>query len=390
MKAAKIGDIKCIRLLLSILATVQMVSCSVWENDLYVPAEETDIATEVRINMNITAGRITTRAAEHKDRDNGTDADNFINIDGGDYCIYILDGGDNHIIEQFQPSSVQKTAEGYRLSGMLAYDPSLTTFRLMVMANWEAFDKDYSTNITAGSTMLSDLYGDRDNFNFTAYSAETISSWLPVGEEESNEEKRHGIPMFGLSEDIHIPKSVNGFVPELEVGSVPMLRALAKIEVVNATKDEDGVKISDCRLTKYNINGRLIPDGDKNPKWNDDETQVETPSFPNQTEQGTDLLFIPSEDGKTFTVYIPEMNVKELLDKPCIEVDASVKEGETKTYEIQLGRYHEGNFIPDSYLIALLRNHRYEFDVLSVSNDTFNVGFDSGIDLEDEVWDGWI
>lgn len=386
-------------LLLAMLTTL-LPSCNVWQDDLDGSAEETGNVNEFILNMNITASQVDTRAAEHEVWDDGTAADNFINIDGGDYCVYILDGNDNRIITQFNPTSTAKTADGsYRLSGKFTYDPTkLTTFRLMVMANWQAFGRTaYSTGITTGSTVLSSLYSDRTNFNFTYQPTTTTDkegkqsswSWVPAGDEETNKTQRQGIPMFGLSDVITIPKFVYGFVPELEVGTIPMLRALAKIVVTNAIEastEKDKVEILSCKLTTYNSNGRFIPNGaeNENPNWNEEGTQVAKPSLPNQTVQGTTALqFIPSSDYKTFTAYVPEMIVKELEVKPYIEVEAKVgTDPEARKYTIQLGKYSDNHeFLWDSYFEAILRNHRYEYDVVSIIH---------GIHLDHpKDWDGW-
>ena len=380
-------------LLLAMLTTALLPSCNVWQDDLQGSEDGAENVNEFILNMNITARQVDTRAADHEvwnDKDDkDKNADNFINIDGGDYCVYILDGNGDRIIKQFTPSLTTKTADGsYRLSGKFTYDPTkMTTFRLMVMANWKAFGGNYPENITDGSTVLSSLYSDRTNFNFTYPTTQGAKSWFP------GEAQGQGIPMFGLSNVITIPKFKYGFVPELEVGSIPMLRALAKIVVVNAIDEstqKDKVEILSCKLTKYNINGRFIPDGTENPDWNKEETQVEnpslitSPSLPNQTEQGTDLQFIQSEDKKTFTAYIPEMIVKELEVKPYIEVEAKVGDDpEARKYKIQLGEYGEKSheFVPDSYFDAILRNHRYEYDVVSIIH---------GIHLDNpNDWDGW-
>ena len=375
-------------LLLAMLTTL-LPSCNVWQDDLDGSAEETGNVNEFILNMNITARQVDTRAAEHElwddENDKDKNVDNFINIDGGDYCVYILDGNDNRIITQFNPTSTAKTADGsYRLSGKFTYDPTkLTTFRLMVMANWKAFGGDYSANIALGSTVLSSLYSDRTNFNFTYPTTQGAESWFPVGEEQQ------GIPMFGLSDVITIPKFVYGFVPELEVGTIPMLRALAKIVVTNAIEastEKDKVEILSCKLTTYNSNGRFIPNGaeNENPNWNEEGTQVAKPSLPNQTVQGTTALqFIPSSDYKTFTAYVPEMIVKELEVKPYIEVEAKVgTDPEARKYTIQLGKYSDNHeFLWDSYFEAILRNHRYEYDVVSIIH---------GIHLDHpKDWDGW-
>ena len=374
-------------LLLAILTTL-LPSCNVWQDDLDGAADEAENVNEFILNMNITARQVDTRAAEQEGKNDGTAADNFINIDGDDYCVYILDGNDDRIITKFTPALTTKTADGsYRLSGKFTYDPTkLTTFRLMVMANWQAFGGDYSANITAGSTVLSSLYSDRTHFNFTYPTTPGAESWVPVGEEQQDKAQRQGIPMFGLSDVITIPKFKYGFVPELEVGAIHMLRALAKIVVVNAIDEstqKEKVEILSCKLTTYNSNGRFIPDGAENQKWNEEETQVTKPSLPNQTVQRTGLQFIPSEDKKTFTAYVPEMIVKELEDKPYIEVEAKVgTETVARTYKIQLGKYSDNyEFLWDSYFEAILRNHRYQYDVMSIIH---------GIHLDNpKDWDGW-
>lgn len=369
-------------------------SC-IYDSSLETPDSNQNDFDEITLHLNITAGKTLSRASEHELHPS-EEAESFINIRDNDYKIYILNGNDNKIVKEFEPTSIEESSkDSYKLSGSFPYDENLKSIKILVLANWTTeFTTKYPDIPVDGTIDLDNLYKNNSEYNFNYPTGTGSTSWYP----NNSDDKKTGIPMFGLSEKVDIPekiKNIPGLNPELEIPSIPMLRTLGKIIVENAIKDEEEIEEINCKLTKYNSNGRFIPDGsqDKNPDWYIVGTQVVKPSFPNQTEQKLNLQFIPSQDGKTFTVYIPEMDVKSLDEKPYIEVNVKFNKGLENSYEIQLGEYDEDThtFIEDSYFDSILRNHRYKYNILSITNG-FKVSFgpDNNIHLDDpDDWDGW-
>lgn len=183
--------------------------------------------------------------------------------------------------------------------------------------------------------------------------------------------------MFGLSSVLDIRDSKLSVMDNIEI---PMLRSLAKIEVVNKAP-EDYVQITGCRLTKYNANGRFIPNGVDNPSWNEDDVQVTSPSLPqNVSLKDENLHFVKSSDGKTLTAYIPEMLLSD-DNRPELEIDVNVN-GSKTSYKVQLASYDAG--IAGEKYASLLRNHRYGFTVTSVGLET-----DLKLIIDTQVWEDY-
>ena len=69
----------------------------------------------------------------------------------------------------------------------------------------------------------------------------------------------------------------------IEKPNIPMLRAMAKVEIVDMTTEEDAVSSSFSEVTVSNefTGGRLIPDIYKNTSWDVESVQIEEPSYAN-------------------------------------------------------------------------------------------------------------
>ena len=341
------------------------------------------------LTLNIVAEHVAaTRSGEPVD--DATAAESFINLTGNDYCVYILDGN-GRLMQRFEPTAMELTQTGddsfvYKLSGK--FYPEMEQMQVLVLANWKsAFGGDYSTQFDLERTMLSDLYADSDNFNFTYPVQSGTNSWIPDGSSS-------GIPMFGITTaPIPIPTaSVAGTnTPTINVGDIRMLRALSKIEVVNITPSEDNVKITSCQLTTYNTTGRFIPDGTNNGDWNVEATQVSAPSLPTggNALSSTGLAFAETTDSdgnQHFTVYVPEMDLDALGDsRPVIEIGVSVDDKPaSKSFAIELAEYSGSEVIPNSQYENLLRNHWYGFNITKVE---VGISSDLYIHVETKNWE---
>lgn len=176
-------------------------------------------------------------------------------------------------------------------------------FQVLATAN-SSTDNRYSF-----SGRLTDLWSNTKDYNFISKIDNSGKAWLPSVQTEE------GIPMFGLST---MGKFSNR---EFEV-NIPMLRALAKLEIIDAMKviaTNYPFTIGDVTLSKSSASGRLIPDGSKNPGWNVETTQVATPSLPDKltategiimakTSEELTYLDITSEFNK-WICYVPEMDL---------------------------------------------------------------------------------
>lgn len=317
------------------------------------------------VNLSLSTKSLSTRAAGHP-TEAGTDAESF--IDMKDFSVYVFDGKDGSFVQRFDPAAVflQQNDNGtdglvrYRISGAFQPVKRLESVRFMVLANWQtAFGRRYyEAEQQMQSSTLTAIYGDDANFNFTL-PADDSKSWLP-GEDGSG-----GIPMFGLSDVVSLDDD-----PMIKVtNAIPMLRSLAKIEIVDKVPGTDGAKIQKCVLTGYNQNGRFIPAVDG--EWSDWANAVPALSLPDSPSPAKNLLFAKTSktvelaDGTSelrdcFVAYVPEMQFTDDI-RPVVEVYIN-----GAAYTVELSKYENGKPKAGGGCDDLRRNHSYRFNIVGV------------------------
>lgn len=333
-----------------------------------------------------------TRAMGHE-TEKGTDPENHINISDTDFQVLIFDA-DGRLIEYFEPTTKGVLSSNsdytiYSLAGRIA--PVSDKIRVMVLANWKSFDaaSSYSGFQIPWTLDLNDLYTDGLRWNFTMPVATDNAtsekfSWRPAITPEARL-----IPMFGVSVevDLTVLSKENPVISLTGDNSIKLLRSIAKIEVID---NIEGSAIESVSLSKYNTTGRFIPNVKENPEWNNNKTQVTTPSLPtNETDPaGRDLVFFNMNAGSGakahWVAYVPEMRLgdKELIDtRPHLDLTIDKRD-----YRLEFADYNS-RLVPDSGWPNLLRNHIYQYTVNSVGAAielTLNV---LPWDLaEDEIW----
>ena len=420
-----------------------------------VPAADTPVMLSLQISVPASA---TTRAGGHTIDDSdhhleaATDAENFVNFEGEDYQILLFDGNGTYI-DQFTPiwtfswqdapaGSSDNTHTGLyttTLSGPLPESVSSTAIQVLVLANWLGDTNertwgsgiaypDWKTTPPTTAPTLTDLYTNATDYNFTmpyiTGSDGTISTWRPsvaeVAEDDNHTHTGVGIPMFGLSDRIEISRLTADEESQLKEdlddfdddaqhyalrAEIQMLRALAKIEVIDAidanadgtTAGNNGsVRVSDVTLTSCAATGRFIPDLSllpANGSWNDATIQVAAPSLPEDPagDALSNLKFfqIPATDGENarWIAYVPEMALPIPSDaddaatvaasRPHLDVDIQTEGSTTSTtYTVEFADYTDG--LATTPYAALLRNHIYRYTINSVNG---------AIELEVEVED---
>lgn len=403
----RLGISKIIRMSLLAALLPGLTSC-VTEDGYCPPSDPDGVYT---VHLSISAGSFGTRSSGHTP-EKGSEVENFINVAAGDYAVFILDEEDN-FVQRIEPGAVsleRKNGNSYEylINGAFKPEKEIGKIRLMVLANWQTsfggsyndFEKKLSSDAaSAAATTVKYVFQNAADFNFVMPTNGT-GSWTPEG-------SKAGIPMFGLSGLVTATNEV------YEVRNViPMLRAIAKIEIVDMVPDGQSANIEEVVLTSYNTKGRYIPhvkdgagvlDADKvNAGWNVEGTQVTTPSLPekliaeNGQKQpvGTDLYFYQTtkmvkttgatedESKDCFVVYVPEMDLRNLLTtddgRPVLQVYLG---GNDTPYIIQLATYDGGKDpVENSGYTSLLRNHIYRYNILSV-------GIDMKLTIESDPWD---
>lgn len=180
-------------------------------------------------------------------------------------------------------------------------------FQILVTSNWESYNSNLTTSITDD---LTSLWTNSNIYNFTFKNGVSNSAWQPSVTDKS------GIPMFGLSDKCKLIGSDQDYI------IVPMMRALAKIEVFDVMKVPDSTypfSIKSVTLSKSVGNGRLIPNAIENPNWNDVTKQVVTPSLPSSLTKVENIVLVPSTERITYNYvdkvynkwvcYVPEMDL---------------------------------------------------------------------------------
>ena len=391
----------CLYLSMTLLLIMQ-TGC-VFDNDLTgtVCPDKTESLT-VNLNLTVPASSTATRSMDD-DLVPGSKNENYINITDGDYQVLLFDK-DGALVEdklsefKCKENGVNGGMTSYTLTTKLSLSGNedkkrLSIFKVMVLANWKSFERS-NTDATfeypsfegynlSGTT--NNIYKERAKFNFTfaTPTKESPNCWMPSIKD------RRAIPMFGITDDVDLQFAIDmakyGDEPSF---SVPMLRALAKIEIVDVLPE--GISISEVKLDKANTTGRIIPDIDidANSAWHDNEVQISSPSLPTPSTSVSNLVFVKNDTRTAkdkngtdrlacpvWTIYIPEMDLTT---------------GTRPKFLVKCDGYHDSEFLFDNYndkgeeqnsLASVLRNHIYRYNATNIKGTTLEV------ELEVEDWE---
>lgn len=397
-----------VKLLLSgLIAAAALFSGCISESaDCNAPLLAAGDTRTLQLNIVVPAAEnIATRAqadGEGDDKkDHGTEtgsaAENYLGFNEFDYKVLIFnkDGG---LLEEFIPeTTATQDANNGTLTTLIgpistkdASGNRLDEIQIMVLANWRNFDGGRYNGFTAGTTTLTAINNNSSDFNFTIPNTGS-TAWQP----SITSSPKRLIPMFGLSGIIEI-KYDNAqplgdgsvLLPDVETPTIKMLRALAKVEVVD--KLDGAGTIASVTLSTSNKTGRYIPNFTDNSSWNEEGIQVTAVSLPNGTiEQVSGLKFfketkkINNTEETVWSAYIPEMSLP-ATGRPTFSVDYGGKEAGTFAFD-----YLDGKSEPTGKLTSVLRNHIYRF----TANGLKGVSVSATLEVnpwvleEEEEWD---
>lgn len=170
-----------------------------------------------------------------------------------------------------------------------------------------------------------------------------------------------GIPMWGA-----VTKSVSTN-SNVDLGTIHLLRAVAKLEIVLSDEIAADFDISKAVVTKYNTKGYVFPGlvNDESEAINYDSTLNlnHAENIFNALYDGdslsTNLKFVVAEDKKTCHVYITEW--KAIAENAKIALQFS---DDNKPYEIEFKNYEGGKPVGDPHNIV--RNHNYRYTITNV------------------------
>ncbi|WP_346709448.1 fimbrial protein [Phocaeicola salanitronis] len=301
----------------ALLSLLLLASCS--RNDEVSVAEGEEGKVYVTLTLSINGEEVGSRATWNSEQDTDEEGVGWENkID--DLQILIYDDADEYVgtVEDLFASNSQYVGT---LSGT---NWQSGTYKFVVLANF-----------TASNTKLADLAAITYNQN-----AEYI-------------------PMWGVL------KSYFNFAAgeRTDIGSIDLLRAMAKVEVNFAESFPSDYEIGAITISPYNTQGYCLPAGYES---------VETTGALDREEAGTAYSFNPlaasaSTSSLTFTeengkyyIYLPEY---ENTETNAAKIKVTVN-GET--YELEFKDYENGT--PTGAPYDIVRNHIYRYTITGVND----------------------
>lgn len=184
--------------------------------------------------------------------------------------------------------------------------------------------------------------------------------------------KKGYIPMWGAT----TYRMTGGNLEQL--GTINLLRAVAKVEVSFDTDVTNHYEISSLAVKNYNSTGDALPTGWKDCRETKD-LDMETCINATASNQKASLPFLENKDsdGKYY-IYVPEYNNAwhDSMGQSVVVVTLADKTGARagKTYEIPFCQYSGGAPVANT-VHSIVRNHIYRFNVAGVAVGSLLLNF---------------
>lgn len=286
-------------------------------------------SAQVSFVLSLTDAGASTRATweENYTSEDGNAYENRIDPDDVQVMLFNTLGVRVATVEILSYYPLNDGTADYRFIGSVtAEDGTLTagqSYKLMVFAN-------------CGAINASDL----ESLSF-AYNAQLIPMWGVITEKLTLEK--------GKQQDL---------------GTIDLLRAMAKIEINLASAINETHTITEATLSKYNSQGYCLPKdyaAVENTKELEQETGNSKDTFNPciNAQVSSDLAFSYSEDKKTAWLYIPEYD-NSPTDAATISITLS-DGSNTTTGTLEFKDYANGTATGDAH--DIVRNHIYRYTV---------------------------
>lgn len=259
-----------------------------------------------------------------------------------------------------------------------------TKFAIVALANWEGTVSDprlsrHFGQLEIGVGGIGKLtIGQLENALFTLNpdrnpgsndASAPLVSWTPGD--------GRWIPMFGSRYRTLEKYNSNIYnkTNPMSLGRIDLVRAFAKIEVINKDTFDNSPKIKSISLTSRNVDGRLM----QNFVYTDSTSHVTDVSIHTGSRfSENEILF--HEDGHKYTVYVPELNLTGRDNaRKAIRITLDAGNGSIEEKWLWLAPYgKDGRPMtegPFGEWEKLLRNHIYRYTINSL-------GFDFRIECE--------
>ncbi len=191
------------------------------------------------------------------------------------------------------------------------------------------------------------------------------------------------IPMWGVY-SLNLSDIAPGVAKDL--GTVDLLRALAKVEVCvdRTNKTLDDVKVKSVTVSRVNTSGYGLPG-----KWNEiakttDLKFAETLRVPAGVVTAESRVF-NADAGGTVVFYLPEcVNGTAGNNEIKMTVAYTVDDSDERTGEILFCPYSGGSPLQDSERWDIVRNHHYKYEITSVGVIRFKASVHEWDEVETE------
>lgn len=337
-----------------VLLAFTLGSCNIMD-DSPCTDEPASVGTSVQVGFTLTTGEVSSRAVPEGEEP-GSGYENYIDIEGEDFRILLFDAA-NKYLTTFEPTIIRATDDSqypqtYYVEGELP--EAYSNFKLVVLANW---GKDaYPTNLEEGVTTI-----DKVCTSTYTYNAANNTSIIPSAENK--------IPMYGVKTCTETLRA--DLLTDL--GTVDLLRAMAKIEVKCSESLED-ITLTGVTLHHYNTSGMCAP---KEIYGNTTDWGVDTGTdcshgihLPENVTQGESLSF--NKVGESYIIYVPEFDNKTTgVTKSYISVSMEHADGSPVNLEntdIYFGEYNNEGTLIENTDFDIVRNHWYTYTINKVDD----------------------
>lgn len=314
-------------------------------------SKERSVKLQLQLSLPMDASARTTRMTSGFEA--GSKYENYINFNDEDsYQIYFFSTDDNYITRFIPSKTVMAEATEYTLYSVEGEVPedvlqrasnNAMDFKIVVLANWKIYKEP-----KAGSTLKTICNADWAQFE--------ILQSFELG-------KKNLIPFYGVNEYEDVPVQYGGTITLKE--SIPLLRAMAKVEVVLNKEDElntEEMSFSDVTLHGYNSKGYCAPMNGAYPQNGHILHLIR-----GQNEEGSINKTIPflqtqSNNKETWIAYVPEYdNTSDVDNAAYIELRFDIQtETDEKDFVIH---FADDQTDIEKTSFDITRNHLYRFNV---------------------------
>lgn len=334
------------------------VGCDIYSNDVVDDAMQQD---GMRVTFAISSGNpefSQSRASSYgsPSLENGTEWENYINLNGKDYLFYLFD--EEGVFQEILSVKSISTQDNITYTITADVKEKYSNFTIMALVNWSTSAWDMLSDgfaypvLTKNVSVIDDIW--------------TSSAGLRVYDTSSKN--------FTPSSDAHIPMygartyslSSSAFdAAEIDLGTFYLIRSLAKIDVYVAANS--GITLNDVQLNCYCNYFHCAPVGMNamDDEWDQATDNTMNMNLLQESFSPSTLNFVKIEEN-LYRLYVPEYpNKRDDISASTISVSMT-KNGSYKGGTIFFEGKQTTTSTEDTTL-NILRNNYYKFCITGIS-----------------------